>query len=289
MDTWPILLSPCICLGVADGNLDWKRRKLISFYVGSVGTNRGAEATGEVWQNTRNKVGELKTQKDIFKTHFRPQLTSSFCFMLHPSHRLTTVMKGVQVPRTCPCEQGAKRALSTIGMGCICTYANVCRSKQAWRQRAFCDIHLLSPSLHVLGVLHETRQLSSCHSGPPSVPKASRLLGAVNLCSPLHLQHHAPRKLKFSRPLSEAGWLSCAACTLLRAHHKAGGRIHFSASCSGQQTAPVLWVISVKSNCNNIWPYNRDETKSMPLCTPPVRKGESSAWGLLPSPLLFLL
>lgn len=127
MDTWPILLSPCICLGVADGNLDWKRRKLISFYVGSVGTNRGAEATGEVWQNTRNKVGELKTQKDIFKTHFRPQLTSSFCFMLHPSHRLTTVMRGVQVPRTCPCEQGAKRALSTIGMGCICTYANVCR------------------------------------------------------------------------------------------------------------------------------------------------------------------
>lgn len=218
----------------------------------------------KAWQNTRNKVGELKPQKDIFKTHFRPQLTSSFCFMLHPSHRLSTVGWGVQVPRTCPCEQGAMRALWTVGMGCTCAYANVCMwSKQAWRQRALCDIHLLAPTfsiLRVLGVLHETRQPSSCHSGPSWVPKASHLLGAVRLCSPL-LQHHASWKLKFSCPLSEAGWWSCAACTLLRAHHEAGGRIHFSASsCSGQQTAPVLWILSVKSNGNNIWPFNHDET-----------------------------
>lgn len=46
--------------------------------------------------------------------------------MLHPLHRLSTVGWGVQVPRTCPCEQGAMRALWTVGMGCICTYTDVC-------------------------------------------------------------------------------------------------------------------------------------------------------------------
>lgn len=173
----------------------------------------------------------------------------------------------MQVPRTC--EQGAKRALWTAGMGCIWAYANACR----WSNRpevkgpfvTFTSWLPVSPSLSGLGVLHETRQPSSCHSGPPWMPKASHLLGALRFCTPF-LQHHAPRKFKFSRPLSEAGWCSCAAGTLLRAHHEAGGRIHFSASsCSGQQTAPVLWVIS-KSNGNNIWPFSCDEIKSMPLC-----------------------
>lgn len=42
------------------------------------------------------------------------------------------------------------------------------------------------------------------------------------------------------QPPAEVGWGNCAACTLLRVHHKAEGRIHFSASsCSGQQ-APEL-------------------------------------------------
>lgn len=36
------------------------------------------------------------------------------------------------------------------------------------------------------------------------------VLGAVRLCSPL-LQHHGPRKLKFSKSPSEVGWWSCAA------------------------------------------------------------------------------
>lgn len=46
-DMWVTLLSPRVCLGVTDSNLDWKRRNWVSFSVGSVGTNASAEAIGK--------------------------------------------------------------------------------------------------------------------------------------------------------------------------------------------------------------------------------------------------
>lgn len=148
---------------------------------------------------------EKKNSKRCFpdKTWFRPQLISSFCFILYPLDRLSTVGWEVQVPKTqLWARYGLHMRRSTLSI--LMAYMVQVRLEAKGLRRVtfrFSFFHLF------------TFQMKADILSYPSWRTLLSDVGVVKFCSPL-LQYHVPKRLRLSRSTSKAGWQCSVACTL---------------------------------------------------------------------------